>query len=109
MSGFRSFILRGNLIDLAVAVVIGSQFSSLVKQFVQSFVDPLLAMVGGTPNGPAHQLELLATPVKVVKPKVVPQSPGTARFCVARRRAASGRAHVVLVQFSCAAPAWACG
>ena len=50
MSGFRKFILRGNLVDLAVAVVIGTQFSDLVKQFVDSFVNPLLALVGGTPN-----------------------------------------------------------
>jgi large conductance mechanosensitive channel len=50
MSGFRKFILRGNIVDLAVAVVVGTQFSTLVKQFVRSFVDPLLALVGGRPN-----------------------------------------------------------
>jgi large conductance mechanosensitive channel len=50
MSGFKNFIMRGNLVQLAVAVVIGSQFSDLVKQFVQSFVNPLLALVGGTPD-----------------------------------------------------------
>ena len=50
MSGFRNFILRGNLVDLAVAVVIGTQFSGLVHQFVQSFVNPLLALAGGKPN-----------------------------------------------------------
>lgn len=50
MSGFRNFILRGNLVDLAVAVVIGAQFSSLVKQFVNSFISPLLALIGGKPN-----------------------------------------------------------
>jgi large conductance mechanosensitive channel len=47
MSGFKNFIMRGNLVDLAVAVVIGTQFSNLVKQFVQSFVDPLLSLGGG--------------------------------------------------------------
>jgi large conductance mechanosensitive channel len=50
MSGFRKFILRGNLVELAVAVVIGTQFSDLVKQFVESFVNPLLSLVGGAPN-----------------------------------------------------------
>jgi large conductance mechanosensitive channel len=50
MKGFRTFILRGNLVELAVAVVIGTQFSSLVKQFVSSFVNPLLSLVGGQPN-----------------------------------------------------------
>lgn len=50
MSGFRKFILRGNLVDLAVAVVIGTQFSALVKQFVASFINPLLGLVGGQPD-----------------------------------------------------------
>ncbi|MEV5747853.1 large conductance mechanosensitive channel protein MscL [Actinoallomurus sp. NPDC052308] len=50
MSGFRKFILRGNLVDLAVAVVIGTQFSNLVKSFVNSFINPLLAVVGGKPD-----------------------------------------------------------
>lgn len=50
MSGFKNFILRGNLVDLAVAVVIGAQFSSLVKQFVQSFISPLLTLFGGHGN-----------------------------------------------------------
>jgi large conductance mechanosensitive channel len=50
MSGFKNFIMRGNLIELAVAVVIGTQFSNLVHQFVKSFVNPLLSLVGGTPD-----------------------------------------------------------
>jgi large conductance mechanosensitive channel len=50
MSGFKKFIMRGNLVQLAVAVVIGTQFSELVRQFVQSFVNPLLSLVGGTPD-----------------------------------------------------------
>jgi large conductance mechanosensitive channel len=50
MTGFKNFIMRGNLVELAVAVVIGTQFSGLVKQFVSSFVNPLLSLVGGTPN-----------------------------------------------------------
>ena len=43
MNGFKNFIMRGNLVQLAVALVIGAQFSGLVKQFVSSFIDPLLA------------------------------------------------------------------
>ncbi len=50
MSGFKNFVMRGNLVELAVAVVIGTQFSNLVKQFVSSFVNPLLSLVGGTPD-----------------------------------------------------------
>jgi large conductance mechanosensitive channel len=50
MSGFKNFIMRGNLVELAVAVVIGTQFSNLVKQFVTSFINPLLALFGGKPD-----------------------------------------------------------
>jgi large conductance mechanosensitive channel len=50
MSGFKNFIMRGNLVELAVAVVIGTQFSNLVKQFVSSFINPLLALFGGKPD-----------------------------------------------------------
>lgn len=50
MSGFKNFIMRRNLVQLAVAVVIGTQFSALVKQFVQSFVAQLISLAGGTAN-----------------------------------------------------------
>ena len=47
---FKNFVMRGNLVQLTVAVVIGTQFSNLVKQFVQSFINPLLSLAGGKPN-----------------------------------------------------------
>ena len=50
MRGFRTFLMRGNLIDLAVAFVVGAAFASLVKDFVTSFVGPLLAVFGGKPD-----------------------------------------------------------
>ncbi|MEO3788064.1 MscL family protein [Actinocorallia sp. B10E7] len=50
MEGLKKFLFRGNLVQLAVAVVVGAQFSALVTQFVKSFIDPLLALVGGNPN-----------------------------------------------------------
>jgi len=50
MTGFRKFILRGNIVDLAVAVVIGTQFATLVKSFVTSFIDPLIGLIGGRPD-----------------------------------------------------------
>lgn len=40
--GFREFILRGNVIDLAVAVVVGAAFSALVAAFTQAFITPLV-------------------------------------------------------------------
>jgi large conductance mechanosensitive channel len=47
---FREFILRGNLVDLAVAVVIGTAFGALVTQLVSSLITPLIAAVGGQPD-----------------------------------------------------------
>lgn len=48
MKGFRDFVLRGNIVDLAVAVVIGLAFSALVKSFTTNLVDPLIGAFGGT-------------------------------------------------------------
>ncbi len=45
--GFRDFILRGNIVDLAVAVVIGTAFTALVSQFTASFITPLIAVFTG--------------------------------------------------------------
>ncbi|MCP2336942.1 large conductance mechanosensitive channel protein MscL [Actinomadura rupiterrae] len=50
MDGFKKFLFRGNLVELAVAVVIGAAFSGLVTAFVNSFIGPLLALIGGKPN-----------------------------------------------------------
>jgi large conductance mechanosensitive channel len=47
IKGFKDFLLRGNIIDLAVAVVIGTAFTALVASFTKSFIDPLLGLVGG--------------------------------------------------------------
>jgi large conductance mechanosensitive channel len=44
---FRDFILRGNVVDLAVAVVLGAAFTALVTGFVASFITPLIALIGG--------------------------------------------------------------
>ena len=47
---FRDFILRGNVVDLAVAVVLGAAFGAVVTGFVASFVTPLIALIGGKPD-----------------------------------------------------------
>jgi large conductance mechanosensitive channel len=47
---FRDFVLRGNVVELAVAVVIGAAFGALVTAFVADFVTPLIAAVGGQPD-----------------------------------------------------------
>jgi len=48
--GFKDFLLRGNVIDLSVAVVIGAAFTALVTSFVANFVTPLIAAIGGQSN-----------------------------------------------------------
>lgn len=50
LKGFRDFILRGNVIDLAVAVVIGAAFNSIVSSLVKDLITPLIAAIGGQPN-----------------------------------------------------------
>lgn len=50
MSGFRKFLLRGNLIDLAVAVVIGTAFTAVVTAIVKDLITPLIAAIGGKPS-----------------------------------------------------------
>ncbi|WP_045823983.1 large-conductance mechanosensitive channel protein MscL [Williamsia herbipolensis] len=48
VKGFKEFLLRGNVIDLAVAVVVGAAFSAIVKAFTDSIIQPLINSVGGT-------------------------------------------------------------
>lgn len=50
MKGFRQFLTRGNLIDLAVAVVIGTAFTALIAALVADLITPLIAAIGGKPN-----------------------------------------------------------
>src|SRR5438132_8515958 len=50
MEGFRKFILRGNVVDLAVAVVIGAAFTGVVNALVKGFITPLIGIFGGVPD-----------------------------------------------------------
>src|SRR5205814_56473 len=50
MSGFRQFILRGNVIDLAVAVVIGAAFGVVVAALVKDLLTPLIGAIFGAPD-----------------------------------------------------------
>jgi len=47
---FRAFILRGNLVDLAVAVVVGTAFTAVVNALVRDIITPLIAAIGGEPD-----------------------------------------------------------
>jgi large conductance mechanosensitive channel len=50
MKGFKAFLLRGNVVDLAVGVVIGVAFGTVVTSFVKDLVTPLIAAIGGKPD-----------------------------------------------------------
>jgi large conductance mechanosensitive channel len=48
--GFREFLLRGNVIDLAVAVVVGTAFTAIVASLVDNLLTPLIALIVGQPS-----------------------------------------------------------
>ena len=50
LKGFRQFLLRGNVIDLAVAVVIGGAFGAVVTALVKDLITPLIAAIVGKPD-----------------------------------------------------------
>lgn len=47
MKGFRTFLLRGNVVELAVGIVIGAAFTALVNGFVKAFLTPIVGLVSG--------------------------------------------------------------
>jgi large conductance mechanosensitive channel len=50
LRGFREFVMRGNVIDLAVAVVIGAAFGAVIAAFVKDLITPLIAAFVGKPD-----------------------------------------------------------
>jgi len=50
LKGFKDFLMRGNVVDLAVAVAIGAAFGLLVKGLLDGLITPLIAAVAGKPN-----------------------------------------------------------
>jgi large conductance mechanosensitive channel len=50
LSGFKKFILRGNVVDMAVGIVIGAAFGGVVTSLVASLINPLIALIAGKPD-----------------------------------------------------------
>jgi large conductance mechanosensitive channel len=50
LGGFQKFILRGNVVDLAVGIVIGAAFGNVVQALVKDFITPLISYFGGAPD-----------------------------------------------------------
>jgi large conductance mechanosensitive channel len=61
MKGFRQFILRGNVVDLAVGVVMGAAFGTVVSALVKDFLTPLIAALVGKPDFSAIGFEINGT------------------------------------------------
>lgn len=56
LKGFRDFISRGNVIDLAAAVIIGVAFGGIVDSLVKDIITPIIGMLGGQPDFSAVKL-----------------------------------------------------
>ena len=50
MAGFKNFIMRGNVVDLAVAVIIGAAFGGIVDSMTKDIITPIIGMIGGQPD-----------------------------------------------------------
>ena len=58
LKGFKDFILRGNVVDLAVAVVVGAAFTAIVSAFTKSLIEPLINAVT-PPSSPGLGVQLV--------------------------------------------------
>jgi large conductance mechanosensitive channel len=58
LSGFKQFILRGNVVDMAVGVVIGAAFATVVSAFTKDLLTPLIAALVGKPDFSAIQFSV---------------------------------------------------
>jgi len=58
LKGFRDFILRGNVLDLAVAVIIGAAFTAIVNSVVKDIITPFIAAIVGKPDFSALTLHV---------------------------------------------------
>jgi large conductance mechanosensitive channel len=65
LKGFRDFILRGNVVDLAVAVIIGSAFNAIVTSLVKDILTQLIAAVAGKTDFSAVVFYLRGTPIQI--------------------------------------------
>lgn len=64
MNDFKRFLLRGNVVDLAVAVVIGVAFGAVVTAFVEDVITPVIGSIGGQPDFSALTLTLNGSIIK---------------------------------------------
>jgi len=65
LKGFRDFILRGNVVDLAVAVIIGAAFNAIVNSMVKDILTQFIAAIVGKPDFSGVVIKLNGTPINI--------------------------------------------
>jgi large conductance mechanosensitive channel len=65
LKGFRDFILRGNVVDLAVAVILGAAFNAIVTSFTKDILGQVIAALVGKPDFSGVVLKLNGTPIMI--------------------------------------------
>ncbi len=50
LEGFKNFLMRGNIVDLAVAVIIGAAFGAVIESLTKDIITPLIGLIGGQPD-----------------------------------------------------------
>ncbi len=65
LKGFRDFVLRGNVVDLAVAVILGAAFNAIVNSMVKDVLTQLIAAVAGKPDFSSVVLKVHGTPILI--------------------------------------------
>jgi large conductance mechanosensitive channel len=74
LKGFKTFLLRGNIVDLAIAVVVGTAFTAVVSAFVSAFITPLIAVLWGRGDvfhGLAFTVDGVSFPIYMFLDKLV--------------------------------------
>jgi large conductance mechanosensitive channel len=65
LKGFRDFVLRGNVVDLAVAVIIGAAFNAIVNSMVKDILTQIIAAVVGKPDFSGVVIKINNTPINI--------------------------------------------
>lgn len=65
LKGFRDFVLRGNVVDLAVAVILGAAFNAIVTSLVKDVLTQLIAAIAGKPDFSAVVVKVNGTPILI--------------------------------------------
>lgn len=63
LKGFRDFLMRGNVVDLAVAVIIGAAFTGIVTALNEGVITQLIAAIGGVPDLSEESFAINGTPI----------------------------------------------